>query len=77
MYKIVNGIDNVDVRTLFSFAPSRYVTRNFEGKIFVPQVSTSKGLFSFSHRVIAPWNSLPAKTKFAKTVNDFKNQILR
>lgn len=71
-YKIINGVDGVDMKKIFTFSHND-TTRNSQGKIFVQHCKTNKRKFSFSHRVANHWNSLPANTKFAPTVNGFKN----
>ena len=73
-YKIINGIDNVDVHKIFTFSPTDS-TRNNQGKIFVKHCNTNKRKFSFSYRVANPWNSLPATTKFSPSLNGFKNLL--
>ena len=74
MYKIFHGLDDIDMNLLFKSAPTT-LTCNSAGKLFVQHANTNKRLFSFSYRVIKPWNDLPAHVKFAKTTNSFKNRI--
>ena len=74
MYKIFHGLDDIDMKVLFKSAPISF-TRNSAGKLFVQHANTNKRLFSFSYRVVKPWNDLPVHVKFAKTTNAFKNRI--
>ena len=73
-YKIMNGVDDVDVNTFFSF-PLTQVTRNSEGKLYMKHSSTNRRKYCFSNRVIFIWNSLPTNIKFAQNVNSFKNYL--
>ena len=73
-FKIFHGFDDVNLHTLFSEAPVS-ITRNSAGKLFVKHAKTNKRKFSFSFRVINHSNALPTHVKFAKTVNEFKNQF--
>ena len=74
MFKIFHGYDDVDIGTLFTLSPVNF-TRNSEGKLFVQHARTNIRKFSFAARVINPWNALPTNVKYAKTINEFKNQI--
>jgi hypothetical protein len=69
-----NDIDDVDVHEFFSFSHTNK-TRNSDGKVFIKHCNINKRKFSFSHRVVHNWNSLPAETKFAKGVDAFKNSL--
>ena len=74
MFKIYHGIDDIDFHKLFISAPISS-TRNSAGKIFVKHANSNKRLYSFCFRIVKPWNDLPEKVKFSKTVNEFKNRI--
>ena len=71
IYKIYNGIDDVNFHSLFSPATSS-LTRNSEGKILMRHCNTNLRKFYFSNRIISNWNSLPYNVKNANTLNDFK-----
>ena len=71
LYKIYNGIDDVNFHSLFCPATSS-LTRNSEGKILLRHCNTNMRKFFFSSRVISNWNSLPYHVKSANTINDFK-----
>ena len=74
MFKIFHGYDDVNLCTLFTLSPVN-ITRNSEGKLYVPHARTNLRKFSFSARVINPWNALPTNVKYSKSINEFKNQI--
>ena len=74
MYKIFHKYDDVDINMLFSDTPVN-ITRNSDGKLFLKHARTNIRKFSFSHRVVNHWNSLPSSVKFSKTLNEFKNRI--
>ena len=74
MFKIFHGYDDINMHDLFCSTPVN-ITRNSEGKLFVKYANSNKRKYSFSFRVVNPWNALPSSVKFSKTVNEFKNQI--
>ena len=72
-YKIINGVDDIDANTFFSFVNSN--TRNSDLKIFIQHCRTNKRKFFFSNRVAKNWNALPVHIKSAHNTNSFKNQV--
>jgi hypothetical protein len=74
MFKMFNDIDDVDVHEFFSFSHTNK-TRNSDGKVFIKHCNINTRKFSFSHRVVHNWNSLPAETKFVKGIDAFKNSL--
>ena len=74
MFKIVNGIDNLNLSSLFTSNPCT-LTRNSEGKFLQQHCSTNIRLNTFSFRVLKHWNSLPQQWKYAKNTNTFKNLL--
>jgi hypothetical protein len=73
-FKIIKQIDKVDSEYFFQ----RSHTGNLRGnpyKLYKPRVLTRNRLFSFSIRVISPWNKLPAEVVTAKDVTQFKNML--
>ena len=73
-YKIITGVDNLNMNKIFKFSTIES-TRNNQDKIYVQHSNTNKLKFSFSHRVTNHWNSLSINAKTAPTVNGFKNLL--
>ena len=73
-YKLFTNPNSNGFERFFSNAPST-ITRNNTGKIYKEYSRTNIRKFSFSNRVIDPWNCLPTSTKTAKSLNIFKSQI--
>ena len=86
-FKIVRGIEDVDLSTFFSISCSHHnhatrqaVTVNEDDNTTIPSYGLLKGpsrldLRSnfFTQRVVNPWNSLPRSVKNSLSVNSFKN----
>ena len=88
-FKILNQVDDIPVNTFFQIAGSGHATRHTvtvipgdgggesishsNRNLVKPKAKSDIRKYSFSHRVIDPWNSLPTKVKNAKDVNNFKN----
>jgi hypothetical protein len=73
-YKIVNGIENIDTKTLFQLNTNSK-TRNLQNNICIRDCRTNKRKFSFSNRVAPAWSKLPVTTKNANNLNTFKNLL--
>lgn len=77
-YKIIHGVDNVERGDWFEMMEERqHRTRQTEGGLNLkgtrPRLEIRKQFFS--QRMIDMWNNLPAATKGAKTVHEFRNKI--
>ncbi len=85
-FKIMNGIDDVNLRTWFNPAsdrisqPTRTTTHILEDgtsantlNIQVPKARLDLRKNFFSNRVVNTWNSLPSDIQNASSVNSFKN----
>ena len=74
MYKIVNGIDDVDSCKFFTNKPDLR-TRHADDRIYIRhcRLDIRKNVFSF--RVAPAWNQLPRTIKNANTLNKFKNLL--
>lgn len=78
-YKIIHGVDDVDSSNWFSLRPEvgGHRTRAAEGGLtligMVSRLEVRKNFFS--QRVVDAWNALPATTRHAKSVTQFKNKI--
>ena len=74
MFKIFHNLEDVNFDNHFSLSKLD-ITRNSEGKLFIKHSNTNKRKFSFTNRIIQPWNALPTTYKFAKDTNTFKNLL--
>ena len=73
IFRIVNGIDKIDVSHLFTF--STRPSRGNSLKLVKPRALTTLKQHTFSHRVISLWNDLPNEVVTAKSINEFKNKL--
>ena len=74
VYKIMNGIDKLDVNTFFKMSTDSR-TRGHNFKIVKQQNRTKQRASVFSQRVIDPWNSLPSECVNSDSVNKFKSSL--
>ena len=78
-YKIINQVDDVDTNHFFKMANmtdnKSNITRKSYQKILHQQNLTNTRRYSFSHRVIKHWNSLPEHVKKAQNTNSFKTAL--
>ena len=73
-FRILKGYDNLDP-SLFFEMDCRGVTRGHSMKLIKPRVFTRNRQYSFSQRVINPWNSLPEQVVSADSINSFKDRL--
>ena len=73
LFKILNGIENIDAQTMFTFATSQ--TRGHTKKLYKPRCVKGFRQHSFCIRTIDPWNSLPQDVIDSSTVNEFKTKL--
>ena len=74
VYKIIHGIDDIDMNVFFKFAGDGG-TRGHTLKLLKPQAKKSSRLNSFSHRTITIWNDLPQDVVSSGTVCSFKSKL--
>ena len=74
LYKIINKIDNIDHKSLFSFSTVTQ-TRGDKFKIYIQNCRTELRKNFFTNRVVKVWNKLSVIPKLAKDVNEFKRLI--
>ena len=74
VYKIMNGIDKLDVNTFFKMSTDSR-TRGHNFKIVKQQNRRKQRASVFSQRVINPWNSLPKESVNCDSVNKFKSSL--
>ena len=72
MFKILQGIDNVDSDKFFTLS-SYQATRGHSYKLYKSQTRLNVRSNSFSNRVVDVWNALPDSVVSAPSVNAFKN----
>ena len=75
MFKIINGIENVDCSLFFHLAIHNRPSRRHDKQIVKQKLRTDTRKFFFSQRVINDWNSLPRNTVECKTVLSFKRNL--
>ena len=74
VYRIMNGIEGIDWKLLFSKAPydgTRGHTMKLEKNVMHLDICK----YFFSQRVIDYWNALPQTAIDAKSINKFKSQL--
>ena len=74
VYKIMNGMDNVDWHDFFENAAVN-ITRRSKNKLFVKFSRTNKRKNTFSNRDVPTWNALADITKSALTLTAFKKLL--
>lgn len=74
VYKLLNGLINVDYRELFTIAEGRR-TRGHSLRLERLQVNTNIRAHFFSERVIPWWNALPESIVWSRSLAIFKNRM--
>ena len=74
VYKIMNGMDNLDWHDFFEKAAVN-ITRRSKNKLFVQFSRTNKRKNAFSNRVVPTWNALAEITKSALTLTALKKLL--
>ena len=72
-YKILNGIERVDLHSFTAAAPDNHGLRGHTQKLFQPRWRTTARKTFFTNRIINDWNNLPQEVIDATSVNMFKN----
>ena len=75
VYKIIKNIDRVDKNKLFPSSRTQNTTRGHDFKIYKKTCRTNLRKFSFSQRIVNPWNNLPRDIVNSDNVNSFKNSL--
>ena len=76
VFKIVNGLVNINTKSLFTPINSSR-TRGHAHKLFKQHAIKHPRIDSFSQRIVNTWNSLPAYVINAPSINQFKNRLDR
>ena len=78
-FKIIHGVDDVDRVSWFKFRAesNQHSTRATEGGLILTGTVSREDIRHnfFSQRVVDSWNALPATTRNAKSVYQFKNLL--
>ena len=83
VYKILNELENVEEGMFFerynkeTVCRSKYQTRGNDKKLFKKRFRLDVARYSFGHRVIQTWNSLPNEVVNGSSVNIFKGKLDR
>ena len=72
-FRIMNDLDNLEARDFFTMNTRE--TRGHGIKIMKQTSRLNLRKFSFSHRVVVDWNSLPRKVVEARDVEQFKAEL--
>ena len=70
LFKILNGFENIDAQTMFTFATSQ--TRGHNKKLYKSRCAKGFRQHSFCIRSIDQWNRLSHNVIDSSTVNEFK-----
>ena len=76
VFKIVNGLVNINVESLFMPLYSSR-TRGHAQKMFKHHAIKRPRIDSFSQRIVNSWNNLPPYVINAHSINEFKNRLDR
>lgn len=74
-YKILHGNVNLNVDDFFSFASNDRVRRKNTQNFKIPRCRLDCTKYSFSSRVVLPWNSLPQVTVESPNLQAFKRNL--
>ena len=74
-FKIVSGMEGLDRGLFFKFNSNINQTRGHNFKLEKPRSRLNIRKFSFGHRVIDEWNSLPQEVVNSTSLNPFKTRI--
>ena len=72
-FRIIKNFDDVDLSRFFRFSSNDL--RGHSLKLEKPKAKKSTRLNAFAHRVITPWNDLPADIVNSNTVDTFKRKL--
>ncbi len=77
VFKILNGMENVEEKDFFERSSRGGVSRGHGLKLFKNRVNLDVGKYSFGNRICNEWNMLPENIVMSKSVNEFKGKIDR
>ena len=76
-FKILTGIEKVDMEYFFEFSDTGYNLRGHNKRLAVNRCRLDSRKYFFSNRVVRHWNKLPQEIIDARSVNVFKNRLDR
>ena len=71
LYKIINGLVDIDHHSLFTMKTGG-ITRGHPFKLLDDRSNKDRRRYYYSQRVVVPWNNLPLKVVNSKSVSLFK-----
>jgi len=74
-YKIIFGLVDTDTSVFFNLRNSESRTRGHNYKLYVPQSRLDIHKYSFSHRTLQCWNSVPATSSDFSSLSAFKRLL--
>ena len=74
-FKIITGIEKVDMEQFFELSDTGYNLRGHSKKLTVNRCCLDSRKYFFSSRVVHHWNYLKQETVDAQSVNIFKNRL--
>ena len=77
MFKILNGNENIDFNIFFLEIMESKITRGHNYKLVKKQSRLDVRKYSFSQRTIDVCNNLSTECVHARSVNMFKNKIVK
>lgn len=77
MYKIYNGMIDINFDELFEKERNLTYTRSHGHKLMFKRVNGDTRRYSYTQRIIAPWNKLPSYVMECKSVDEFKRSYDR
>jgi len=76
-FKILTGIEKVDMEHFFEFSDTGYNLRGHSKRLTVNRCRLDSRKYFFSNRVVRHWNKLTQEIVDARSVNIFKNRLDR
>jgi len=76
-FKILTGIEKVDMVQFFEFSDTGYNLRSHSKTLTVNRCRLDSRKYFFSNRVVHHWNKLMQEIVDAQSVNVFKNRLDR
>jgi len=73
VFKLLEGIENIDCNQFFSAATSCYDLRGHNRRLVKIRPRLDARKYLFSQRIVTAWNNLPASVVHASSANAFKN----
>ena len=73
VFKLLEGIEDIDCNQFFSAATSCYDLRGHNRRLVKTRPRLDARKYFFSQRIVTAWNNLPASVVHASSVNAFKN----